>query len=81
MGDDSRSGGGVEEGEGLEEVERERLVHGEVVLQLDVHPDLRPFLRPRNDLDDAAGDEGPEQLPGAAEVRLLRPVGLVRVPD
>ncbi len=78
-----RLGRRVEERDRLEQVERERLVHREVVLQLDVDAkgEARARLLVRDDLDDAAVDERAEQLPGPLEVRLLRPLRLVRVAD
>lgn len=59
---------GVELGEGLDEVEREHLVHGEILLQIGVDPELglsRGFWC-REEFNDPAFDEGSEQLPGAA---------------
>jgi hypothetical protein len=56
---------GVEQRDRLQQIERERLVHREVVLQVDVHAQARALLRARNDLDDAAAEQRAEELPGA----------------
>ena len=63
---------GVEQRERLEQIQRQRLVHREIVLQVDVDAQLRAVGGPRDELDDVARDERAEQLPRAAPVRLLR---------
>ena len=55
---------GIDLGQGVVHVQRERLVHGEVLLQIHVHPDPRALGRARDDLDDPVFHQGPEQLPG-----------------
>ncbi len=57
---------GIEQRQRLEQVERQRLVHREVVLQVEVHPQLRPIRCLRDELDDLARHERAEQLPGIA---------------
>ena len=53
-------------------IERERLVHREVILQLDIDPQLRALRRLRDELDDLALDQRAEELPAAPGQRLLR---------
>src|SRR6266571_9117372 len=71
----------IEQGDRLEEVERERLVHREVFLQVDVDADPRALGRPGNDLHDATADQGAEELPAALEVSPFRVLRLVAVAD
>jgi len=48
---------GVEQGQGLEQVKRKRLIHREIVLQLDVHPQITAGFGSGNELDDPAVQE------------------------
>jgi hypothetical protein len=56
----------VELGERVDEVERERLMEREVVLEADVDAEFAAGGRGRNPVDDLAIEERAEQLPGAA---------------
>ena len=59
-------GVGIEQGKRFEEVEGEHLVHGKVILQLDVDAQIRVVRVGWDELDDLAIEQGTEQLPGAA---------------
>ena len=67
--------------EGVDQVDRERLVEGKVVLKRDVDLEAAAGGLSGNDGYDAAFEKGAEELPGAAAMRLLFRVGLVAVVD
>ena len=72
--------GGVELRQRLDQVERQRLVHREVVLK--VHVDAPWCLVcPRDELNDAARDERSKELPRALPQRRLYDVRFVTVPE
>lgn len=73
----------VEEGEGIDEIERERVVEGEVVLETDVDLELAcgSAFGFREDADDAAICEGAEELPCALAVGGFGGCGVVAVAD
>ena len=61
----------VDERQRVVDVERERLVHRKIVLQLHVHPQLRPLGGLGDELDNFALHERFEELPCAFDVRLF----------
>ncbi len=72
---------GSMQGDGLEQVERQRLVHREVVLQVHVDPQRGAVLRSRPELDDMPVDQRAEELPRALAVRFPGALRLVAVAD
>ncbi len=70
---------GIQQGQGVQKVERERLVHGKVVLQRHVDPQLRFSLG--MELHDPAIHQGAEELPGPFAVGVLGLLGIVAGPD
>ncbi len=71
----------VQERKRVEKVERERLIHREIVGQLDVDPQVGAVLVARNDLQDLGSQERPEELPGAPPVPGLGLLRVVAAPD
>ena len=63
------------------QVERERLVHGKILLQADVEPQVDTLRVARGEPDDPAFHERAEKLPRAAEMRLLFLGRAVRTAD
>ncbi len=71
----------IEQRDRLEEVERQRLVHREVVLQVHVDAQVAAVLVARSQLDDLPRQQRPEQLPRPLPVGRLVGVGFVAVAD
>ena len=73
----------VNQGQRVDEVERERVVQREVILKLHVEPELVAVLTfsHRNDLHDLALHQRPEELPRTLAMRLLRRRRFMRVLD
>lgn len=84
QGDEVQGVGGrvhIEEGQRVQQVEAQRLVHAEVRLQIGVHPQLAAVFVGWLELDDAAHHQRLEKLPAPAEVGGLLVLGLVAVVD